>query len=94
MVCMGIVKGMDAMNWAWTLLDNWFVPLMPRMNAAPDSLLKVIRCNCSTACKTLHCSCRRYELPCTTVCGPCQLEEYDNPHNKFLPEESDDEDEQ
>ena len=39
-------------------------------------------------------SARRYGLPCTTVCGLCQLEEYDNPHNKFLPEESDDEDEQ
>jgi len=78
----------------WKLLDNRFVPLMSRINAAPDSLLKVICCNCSTACKTLRCSCRRYRLPCTTVCGPCQLEECDNPHNKFLPEESDDEDEQ
>ena len=30
--------GMDAMNWRWKLLDNRFVPLMSRMNAAPDSL--------------------------------------------------------
>ena len=89
-----MAKGMDAMKWGWKLLDNRFVPLMSRMNAAPDSLLQVIHCNCSTACKTLRCSCRRYGLPCTTVYGPCQLEECDNPHNKFLPEESDDEDEQ
>jgi len=93
MVWMGMEEVMDAMNWGWTLLDNRFVPLMPRMNAAPDSLL-VIGCNCSTVCKIIRCSCRRYGLPSTTVCGPCQLEEYDNPHNKFLPEESDDEDEQ
>jgi len=85
---------MDAMNLGWTLLDNWFVPLMSGMNAAPDSLLKVIRCNCYTAYKTLRCSCTRYGLPCTTVCGTCQFEECDNPHNKFLPDESDDEDEQ
>ena len=94
MVWMGMEEGMDPMKWGWKLLDNRFVPLMSRMNAAPDSLLQVIHCNCSTACKTLRCSCRRYGLPCTTVCGPCQLEECDNPHNKFLPEESDDEDEQ
>ena len=94
MVWMGMEEGMDPMKWGWKLLDNRFVPLMSRMNAAPDSLLQVIHCNCSTACKTLRCSCRRYGLPCTTVCGPCQLEGCDNPHNKFLPEESDDEDEQ
>jgi len=88
MVWLGIEEGMDAMNWGWKLLDNRFVPLMPRMNAAPDSLLKVIRCNCSTACKTLRCSYRRYGLPCITVCRPCQLKECDNPHNKFLPEKS------
>jgi len=94
MVLMGMEEGMDAMNWGWTLLVNRFVPLMSRMNAAPDSLLKVIRCNCYAACKTLRCLCRGYGLPCATVCGPCQLEECDNPHNTFLPEESDDEDEQ
>ncbi len=92
MVWMGTDEGMDATNWGWDLKGNRLVPLMSRMNAAPDSLLKVIHCNCSTACKTLRCSCRRYGLPCTTVCGLCQLEVCDNPHNKFLPEESDDDD--
>ena len=70
-----------------------FVPLMSTMNVAPDSLLKVIHCNCTTACKTLRCSCRKYGLPCTIVCGPCQLQECDNPHIKFLPEDSEDDDE-
>ena len=93
MVWMGKEQGMDVRNWGWNLQDNRFVPLMSRMNAAPDSLLKVIHCNCSTACKTLRCSCRRYGLPCTAVCGPCQLEECDNPHNKFLSEDSEDDDE-
>ena len=27
-----------------------------------------------------------------SACGPCQVTECDNPHNKFLPEESDDDD--
>ena len=63
----------------WNLKDNRLVPVMSTMNAAPDNLLKIIPGNCSTACQTLRCSCRRYVLPCTTVCGPCQIEECDNP---------------
>ena len=75
----GKEEGMDPRNWGWNLQDNQLVPLMSTMNAAPENLLKIIHCNCSTACKTLHCSCRRYGLPCTTVCGLCQIEECDNP---------------
>ena len=93
MVWMGTEDGMDALDWGWTLQYNRFVPLMSTMNVAPDSLLKVIHCNCTTACKTLRCSCRKYGLPCTIVCGPCQLQECDNPHIKFLPEDSEDDDE-
>ena len=51
---------MDPRNWAWNLQDNRLVPVMSTMNAAPDNLLKIIHGNCSTACKTLRCSRRRY----------------------------------
>ncbi|KAJ8879191.1 hypothetical protein PR048_019797 [Dryococelus australis] len=51
----------------------------------PDSLLKVIHCNCSNNCKTYLCSCRRYGLSYTTACGLCQFEQLDNTH-KLLPE--------
>ena len=51
-------KGMDPRNWAWNLQDNRLVPVMSTTNAAPDNLLKSIHGNCSTACKTLRCSCR------------------------------------
>ena len=93
MVWAGKDEGMDPRNWGWILQDNRLVPLMSMMNAAPDNLLTIIHCNCSTACKTLRCSCRRYGLPYSTVCGPCQIEECDNPYNRFLPEESEDDDE-
>ena len=53
-------EGMDPKNWGWILQYNRLVPLISTMNAAPDNLLKIIHCNCSTACKTLCCSCRRY----------------------------------
>ena len=75
----GKEEGMDPRNLGWNLQDNLLVPVMSTMNAAPDNLLKIIHGNCSTACKTLRCSSRRYGLSCTTVCGPCQFEECDNP---------------
>ena len=62
-----------------------------RNNAAPDILLKMIHCNCTTACTTLRCSCRRYGLPCHTVCGQCQLDECNNPYNQRTEEENDSE---
>jgi len=87
MVWMGMAQDMDAMSWGWKVEDNQFVPVMSKMNAAPDNLLKVIHCNCSTACRTLRCSCRGYGLPCTAACGPCQLETCENPYNKCIHEE-------
>ena len=56
----GKEEGMDPRNRAWNLQYNRLVPVMSTMNAAPDNLLKIIHGNCSTACKTLRCSCRRY----------------------------------
>ncbi|KAL2082773.1 hypothetical protein ACEWY4_022591 [Coilia grayii] len=90
MIWMGKAEGMNAKNWGWNLVDNQFIPIMSGMNAAPDGLLKVIHCNCSNPCQTLRCSCRRYGLPCTTACGSCQNQKCDNPHNIFVPDESDD----
>ena len=90
MIWMGKTEGMNAKNWGWNLVDNQFIPIMSRMNAAPDGLLKVIHCNCSNPCQTLRCSCRQYGLPCTAACGSCQNQKCDNPHNIFVPDESDD----
>lgn len=79
---------MDAMTWGWKQEDNMFVPIMSKMNAAPDRLLKMMHCNCSTGCRTARCSCRGYGLPCTSACGQCQSETVcDNPHNQSIEEE-------
>ena len=79
----------DAVNWGWSM-QLQLIPIMSQMTAAPYSLLKIIHCNCSSAYRTFRCSCRRYGLPCTAACGPCQLQNCDNPHNRFLPDELED----
>ena len=52
------------------------IPVMTDKNAAPDKILKVIHCNCLGGCKSAQCSCRRY-----AACGPCQVDNCDNPNN-------------
>ena len=90
MVWIGQDNDMDACDWGWKLEGGQLVPIESDMNAAPDNLLKMIHCNCTTACSSQRCSCRGYSMPCTPACGPCQLDTCDNPHNQTLAEENDD----
>ena len=39
---------------------------------APQELLKMIRCNCTTDCSSARCSCQKHGLPCTQACGQCR----------------------
>lgn len=94
MVWTGKAKGMDTTDWGWRLQVNLYVPAISRLYAAPDSLLKVIHCNYSTSCKTLRCSCRRYGLQCTIVCGLCLVAECYKPRKMFLAKESEDKDDE
>ena len=73
MIWIGQQDGMDAVKWGWNVENDQLILIMSQMTAVPDSLLKVIHCNCSNACKTFRCSCRKYGLPCNAACRPCQL---------------------
>lgn len=92
MVWLGQESDMDTCGWGWKREGSQFVPTESDMNAAPDSLLKIIHCNCTTACSTPRCSCRQNNLPCTSACGQCQLDVCDNPYNQSLLDEDDDQD--
>lgn len=56
---------------------------------APDILLKMVHCNCSTGCNTLRCGCKKYGLECTRACGPCQDGSCGNTKDTPIPEEID-----
>ncbi len=92
MVWMGVENDMKATDWGWKEESHQLIPVMTEENAAPDDLLKVVHCNCSTGCKTARCSCRRYALPCTAACGPCQTENCDNPNNQDVEDDEDSDD--
>lgn len=69
---------MNPVNWGWKTDDDELVPILCDMNAAPDTLSNIIHGNCKTDCSDNRCSCRTYGLPCSSVCGSCQVTHCDN----------------
>ena len=70
--------GMDVTEWGWNCQGNSLIPVMVDTKPAPEALLKMIHCNCSTGCSTLRCSCRKQGLNCSQACGRCQDDICDN----------------
>ena len=55
---------------------------MSDINAAPENLLKFVRCKCKLSsknpCGTSMCSCRKHGLKCVTACEDCRGENCNN----------------
>ena len=64
--------GMDASGWGWAIRDERMVPVMTEMEPAPDYLLDAIHCGCNADCSTRRCSCRKYNLECSSACTECK----------------------
>ena len=65
---------LDPEEWGWKK-DEATGQLRPKrmeQAAAPASLLKIIRCNCTGRCDRNTCSCRKNMLKCTLACGKCK----------------------
>ena len=63
---------LDPLEWGWRLHEGKYIPKTTDISPAQEKLLKVVHCACTTGCGSQRCGCRKYGLPCTTVCGPCQ----------------------
>ena len=67
---------MAATEWGWkgwqTRLGKVLKPQRMDNVAAPASLLKFIRCNCTGNCGKNTCSCKKQGLECTLACGQCK----------------------
>lgn len=59
-------------EWGWAVSVNGLVPVKMTQPAAPEKLLKIIRCNCSGNCEKKSCTCRKNALECTPACGQCK----------------------
>lgn len=64
-------KDVDPLRWGWTMVNGFLEPIKTDAPAAPQTLLKVIRCSCKGACNSNRCSCRRNGLKCASACKEC-----------------------
>ena len=39
------------------------------LSPAPDELLKMTGCNCHTDCSSMRCTCKKFNVKCSSVCG-------------------------
>ena len=80
-----LLNGYDDLNpqqWGWRFDGGVLIPITTELDAAPDRLLKLVRCKCKLTSKNPYgsnmCSCRKNGLKCVTACGDCQGENCKN----------------
>ena len=61
-----------AESWGWKITESGYYPIMSDLPPAPEELLQVVRCNCTTDCRSTRCSCQKHDLKCTLACGHCR----------------------
>ena len=66
-VCM-----LDPEEWGWKKSGDILIPITMDIPAAPQELLKVIRCTCKTDCSNRTCTCRKYSRDCSIACLNCR----------------------
>ena len=71
-------ENLNPKEWGWYEKDNSFWPTICDLPPAPDLLLNMIRCSCTTHCATMRCACKKNVMPCSAACGECQVSGCDN----------------
>ena len=64
-------KEMPSEDWGWKISGNQVLPVMNDLPRDPQSLLQ-FRCNCSSDCSALICTCRKNNMQCSSPCGQCK----------------------
>ena len=59
-------------SWGWKVTETGFKPIATDIEPAPQELLKMIPCKCTTDCSSARCSCQKHGLPCAQACGQCR----------------------
>ena len=65
-------EGLNPTDWGWSIHDNMYVLKKMDLPPAPESIFRIVRCNCKTGCGAMKCSCRKNGLECTSSCGQCR----------------------
>ena len=65
-------NALDPLEWGWEHVDNKLYPITTDRALAPDYIMKVVRCMCTTWCKTLACSCMKVGFEFSSSCSTCK----------------------
>ena len=57
----------DALQWGWKLKNGKLWPITMTQPSAPDSLLRFVRCTCTTDCICITCSCQKCDMTCSPM---------------------------
>ena len=60
---------MEPSEYGWEVKDGKFIPRTTNLPIAPEEILKRIRCQCKSDCKSGNGSCKRIALFCSNECG-------------------------
>ena len=60
-------------DWVVQLKGDQLFPILIDKPQAPEELLYIIRCGCTTDCSSQRCSCRKVGLSSSTACGQLRL---------------------
>ena len=84
-------RNLKPTRWGWRDNGKRLVPVHTELPPAPTTLLRGVRCKCSSGCGMgAKCTCRRFGLECTSACTVCSGIHCKN-SNK-VPEDDDDPD--
>ena len=86
--CLGTSLTLMPEEWGFQLRRGQLLPVNTDIPPAPEELLKIVRCGCTTDCSSQRCSCRKVGLSCTAACGHCRGTSC---LNSMLPMDEDDE---
>ena len=59
-------------QWGWEMTSIGYRPITMTCPAAPEKLLKIIKCSCQGYCDSAKCSCRKNGLKCSPACKNCK----------------------
>ena len=79
----------DLLDWGWIRKGDYIMPTKMSKQAAPESLMNIIRCSCKTDCKG-RCSCHKYDLKCSSMCKNCRGISCLNSRESSIEEDEDD----
>ena len=75
----GEMAGMSIKDWCWKVTNYEAFPGATDMPPAPESLLQLIRCNCSSECSSMKC---KNSMQISPACGQSKESSCTNSLNK------------